>query len=391
MSGGAPDKKLLFLCGDYMEDYEVMVPFQALKSYGIECDTVCPGKKAGDSCRTAIHDFEGDQTYSEKRGHNFVLNSDFDGVSHDKYDGLVIPGGRAPEYLALNEKVISLVKDFASSKKLIASICHGQQILTAADVIKGKKCTAYPAVGPQCKAAGADFVEANPIDLAVTDGNLVTAAAWPGHPKFVSQIVSQLKLTVSGASGKKILVLCGDYMEDYEVMVPFQALLSYGFTVHAVCPGKKSGDVCRTAVHDFEGDQTYSEKPGHNFALNADFEQVKAEEYDGLVIPGGRAPEYLALDDKVIKLVQDFASSKKPIASICHGQQILAAAGVLSGKKCTAYPAVGPACKLAGAQWVDANPIDLAVTDGHLVTAAAWPGHPEFIKEFVKVMGVTVA
>src|SRR5205814_2611030 len=126
---------------------------------------------------------------------------------------------------------------------------------------------------------------------------------------------------------KKILMLVGDYVEDYEVMVPFQALLMVGYTVHAVCPKKKAGDKIRTAVHDFEGDQTYSEKPGHNFALNATFAEVKPDGYDALVIPGGRAPEYLRLNKAVLKVVRHFAQARKPIAAICHGAQLLSAAG----------------------------------------------------------------
>lgn len=118
-------------------------------------------------------------------------------------------------------------------------------------------------------------------------------------------------------------------MEDYEVMVPYQSLQALGCTVHAVCPDKQAGDKCATAIHDFEGDQTYSEKPGHDFALNASFDQLNFSEYDALVIPGGRAPEYLALNEKVIEIVRDFMEKKKPVASICHGQQILSAAGVL--------------------------------------------------------------
>src|SRR5438046_3493000 len=125
---------------------------------------------------------------------------------------------------------------------------------------------------------------------------------------------------------KKILMLVGDYVEDYEVMVPFQALLMVGHVVHAVCPGKKAGQTVRTAIHDFEGDQTYSEKPGHNFGLNASFAEVKPETYDALVIPGGRAPEYLRLNEQVLQLIRHFAQTKKPIAAICHGAQLLAAA-----------------------------------------------------------------
>src|ERR671933_257693 len=154
-------------------------------------------------------------------------------------------------------------------------------------------------------------------------------------------------------TGKKILMLVGDYVEDYEVMVPFQALLMVGHRVDAVCPDKKAGDTVRTAVHDFEGDQTYSEKPGHNFALNATFDSVRPEDYDALVIPGGRAPEYLRLNERVLELVRHFAAANKPIAAICHGAQVLAAAGVLEGRACSAYPACAPEVRRAGGRFVE--------------------------------------
>jgi len=190
-------------------------------------------------------------------------------------------------------------------------------------------------------------------------------------------------------SAKKILMLVGDYVEDYEVMVPFQALLMVGHAVHAVCPDKKAGEKVRTAVHDFEGDQTYSEKPGHNFALNATFAEVKAEEYDALVIAGGRAPEYIRLNETVLRIVQHFSATNKPIASICHGAQVLAAAGVLEGKACSAYPAVGPDVTGAGGKYVDI-PLDKAHVDGRLVTAPAWPAHPDWIAKFLQVLGTRI-
>ena len=190
-------------------------------------------------------------------------------------------------------------------------------------------------------------------------------------------------------AAKKILMMVGDYVEDYEVMVPFQALLMVGHTVHAVCPDKKAGDIVRTAVHDFEGDQTYSEKRGHNFTLNATFAEIKAEDYDALVIPGGRAPEYIRLNPAVIKAVQHFAIAKKPIAAVCHGAQVLAAAGVLGGKACTAYPAVGPDVKSAGGKWMDIA-IDKAHVDGNLVTAPAWPAHPDWLAKFLQVLGTKI-
>ena len=188
---------------------------------------------------------------------------------------------------------------------------------------------------------------------------------------------------------KKILMLVGDYAEDYEVMVPFQALLMVGHTVHAVCPGKKAGDWVQTAVHDFEGHQTYSEKPGHRFTLNATFAEVKAATYDALVIPGGRAPEYLRLNADVLAVVRHFADAGKPIAAICHGAQLLAAAGVLKGKACSCYPAVGPEVTAAGGR-VPEVPIDGAYADGNLVTAPAWPAHPAWLKKFLEVLGTKV-
>ncbi|PPS42662.1 DJ-1/PfpI family protein [Chroococcidiopsis sp. TS-821] len=187
----------------------------------------------------------------------------------------------------------------------------------------------------------------------------------------------------------KILMLVGDFVEDYEVMVPFQALQMVGHTVHAVCPNKKSGESVRTAVHDFEGDQTYSEKPGHNFTLNANFAEVQPAEYDALVIPGGRAPEYIRLHQEVIAIVQHFANANKPIAAICHGAQLLAAAGVIRGKRCSAYPACAPEVQAAGGQFVEV-PVTEAVVDGKLVTAPAWPAHPRWLAEFLKVLGTRI-
>ena len=188
---------------------------------------------------------------------------------------------------------------------------------------------------------------------------------------------------------KKILMLVGDFVEDYEVMVPFQTLLTVGHTVHAVCPGKKAGEKIRTAVHDFEGDQTYSEKPGHNFTLNATFADVKPESYDALVIPGGRAPEYIRLNQEVLKIVRHFAEKNKPLAAICHGAQVLAAAGVLQGKSCSAYPAVGPDVTRAGGKYMDIG-IDQAHVDGNLVTAPAWPAHPAWLAKFLNVLGTKI-
>lgn len=190
-------------------------------------------------------------------------------------------------------------------------------------------------------------------------------------------------------AAKKILMLVGDYAEDYETMVPFQALLMVGHTVHAVCPDKITGQSVRTAIHDFEGDQTYSEKPGHNFALNFDFAKVKAADYDALLIPGGRAPEYLRLNARVLELVKEFDKAGKPIAAVCHGAQLLAAAGVLEGRECSAYPACAPEVRLAGGTFVDI-PVDGAHVQGNLVSAPAWPAHPAWLAGFLKLLGTKI-
>jgi len=192
-------------------------------------------------------------------------------------------------------------------------------------------------------------------------------------------------------SRKLILLLAGDFVEDYEVMVPFQALQAVGHEVHAVCPDKMPGDTVATSIHDFEGQQTYSEKRGHNFRLNYCFAEVDPARYDGLVIPGGRAPEYLRLDERVLRIVRAFAESGKPIGALCHGLQILTAAGVVKGRRCQAYPAVKPELLAAGAVWDEPAPgLDNACVDGNLVTAAAWPAHPAWLREFLRVLGTPV-
>jgi protease I len=185
---------------------------------------------------------------------------------------------------------------------------------------------------------------------------------------------------------KKILMLIGDYAEDYEVMVAYEALLMVGHTVHAVCPGKKAGDKIKTSIHDFEGDQSYSEKVGHNFVLNAAFDEIRPEDYDAVIIPGGRAVEYIRLNPRVLDAVRHFDKTGKPIAAICHAAQLLAAAGVLKGRKCSAYPASGPDVTLAGGTWVDL-PMDQAYTDGNLVTGPAWPALHAWLGQFCKVLG----
>lgn len=190
---------------------------------------------------------------------------------------------------------------------------------------------------------------------------------------------------------KKILMLVGDFVEDYEVMVPFQMLTMVGHEVHAVCPDKKTGETVKTAVHDFLGDQTYTEKPGHNFTLTYDFDKVNPTDYDGLVIPGGRSPEYLRLNETVLEYTRHFFETNKPVASVCHGQQVLIAAGVMKDRSGMAYPAVKPEIEMAGGCWISQNEtFSDAYVDDNLVTAAAWPAHPAWMRKFLELLGTKI-
>ena len=265
--------------------------------------------------------------------------------------------------------------------------------------LKDQKATSYPACKPALDVAGCKFQAAEPVTKCFTDGKLVTGAAWPAHPEFCSQFMTVLggKVDTSKCSKGKVLIIAGDYVEDYEIMCVYQMLLTFGIKVDVVCPNKKKDDLIKTSVHDFEGDQTYSEKPGHNFKLNATFDDVKdkLDDYDGLYIPGGRAPEYLSIDKNVIEIVQDFAKKKKVIAQICHGVLVLAAAGILKGRKSTSYPACSPVVSICSCEYLKADPVTSAFTDKKdgeytLISGAAWPGHIEFVKQFVTELGVTI-
>ncbi|BBG92703.1 hypothetical protein Prudu_000518 [Prunus dulcis] len=347
---GEVQRRVLLLCGDYMEDYEAMVPFQALQAFGVSVDAVSPVKKAGDICATAItiQVESTDQANAESRGHNFTLNATFDDIEFDKYDGLVIPGGRSPEHLAMKASVVELARKFSDSRKPIAAICHGLSQMHAVSTMK-----------PGLVAAGAHWVEPDSLSVCVADDNLITGVTYYGNPEFIRLFLKALGGNIC-ASERRVLIIIGNYAEDYEVTVPYQTLKVLGCHVDVVCPKKKAGDTCPTAIRDLEGGQTYSEIRGHNFVLTADFESIDASSYDALVLPG----------------VKQFMEARKPVASICHGLEILVAAGVLQGKKCTGYPGIKARVVSSGGTFVEADPIDRCVTDGNLVTAAAWHGQP---------------
>ncbi|KAI3976436.1 hypothetical protein MKX01_008294 [Papaver californicum] len=363
------------ICRDHTEEFEAKVPFQALEAFGFKVGAVCPGKKAGDYVHTSIF-----QSFVHRA--KFMLNATFDEVEPTKYDGLLIPGGRAPEYLAGIESVVELAKKLAQIGKPIASICHGSLILAAGDLPRGRTLTSYPSLKAVVIGAGAHWVPANsPGDYAV-DAN----------PKFISLFLRTLGCKVSGADNKRILFLCGDFTEELELMVPFQALQALGCHVDAVCPDKKAGETCSTVIHEFQpGHQTYSGKTSYNFPLTETFEGLDSSSYDALVLPGGLAPEYLSVNEDVLTLVKGFTDAGKPVGSMGHGQMILSFADALKGKKCTAHSSVKLNVVMAGGTWVEPSSLDTCFTDGNLVSGATWRGNAQFISRLMSVLGIQVS
>uniref|UniRef100_A0A7N0TM24 DJ-1/PfpI domain-containing protein n=1 Tax=Kalanchoe fedtschenkoi TaxID=63787 RepID=A0A7N0TM24_KALFE len=388
-------KSALILCGDYMEDSEAMVPFHFLQALGVRVHCASKGKLSGHKCLTAIHDFVGFELYSELPGHNFVLNATFAELSFESYDMLIIPGGRFTEVLSDDEDVVGIVKKFAHLGKPVITSCHSQIMLVAAGLAKGRNVTGFWSLKPVVELAGGTWVEddasASVLDLTgcVVDGNILSTIGWPAHAEYLSQLVKLLGGQVQSSSGpKSVLFLCGDFVEDYEMYVPYRALEGLGCKVDAVSPNKKKGDTCVTAVWDDEGAQIWSEKRGHNFYFKTSWdEEIRAENYDCLVVPGGRSPELLLNDKKAVALVQDFAEKDKIVAGVGHGLWLLAAADILRGKTCAASHGVKVIAKAAGAQVANDA---LCTTDRKLVTAVGWHALPQFVSELADALGLSV-
>ncbi|KAI3889670.1 hypothetical protein MKX03_007692 [Papaver bracteatum] len=367
------------ICGDHMEEFEVA--FQALEAFRLKVDAVYPGKKVGDYVHTSmiwwyssISEY-GNSSFSETAGHKFTLNATFDEVEPTEYNGLLIPGGRAPEYLSGIESVLELAKKYAQTGKPIASICHGSLILAAGDLLRGRTLTAYPSLKAVVIAAGAHWVPADSPGGYAIDGNFVSGVSYVANPKFISLFLETLGCKVSGADNKRILFLCGDFTEELEIMVPFQALQALGCHVDAVCPDKKAGETCPTVIHEFQpGNQTYSGETGYNFPLTETFEGLDSSSYDALVLP-----------------VKGFTDAGKPVGSMGHGQMILFLADALKGKKCTAHPSVKLNVVMAGGIWIEPNSLDTCFTDGNLVTGATWRGNAQFISQLMSVLGIQVS
>ncbi|KAE8676209.1 DJ-1 protein-like protein F [Hibiscus syriacus] len=392
MMGTVVEKSALIICGDYMEDYEVMVPFQVLQAFGVRVDCVSPNKLPGQKCITAIHDFLGFELYSELPGHLFTLNSDFDEVKAECYDALFIPGGRFTELLSVDDKVLGIVKGFADAGKPIATSCHSQLLLAAAGLLKGKKCTAFASMKPVIELAGGIWWEqpgitsAFDITACLKDGNILSSIGWPAYAEYLKTLFESMGARVHATKTNSVLFLCGDYVEDYEFNVPFRALQALGCKVDTATPSKKKGETCVTAIHDDEGAQVFSEKRGHNLFITANWDDISVYDYDCLVVPGGRSPELLVMNDKAVDLVKEFYEKDRVIAGIGQGQWLLAAAGVLKGKRCACGHGTKVMVKMGGG---DVEESKWCVSDGKLVTAVGWPALSSFISQLSRLLVIS--
>ncbi|KAL6654877.1 hypothetical protein ACP70R_008342 [Stipagrostis hirtigluma subsp. patula] len=390
----APPRKVLLLCGDYMEDYEAAVPLYALLAIGVAVDCAAPGKRPGDACLTAVHEFLGFDLYTELPGHRFAVTADFAAAAADpsRYDALVVPGGRFVERLSVDPAVVALVAAFAALRRPVVLTCHSQLLLAAAGAMGGVRCTAFFGMKPVVELAGGRWVDPDPLDLCVADGHVLTAIGWPAHAGIIRELLAGMGASVDGGRGRAVLVLCADYVDDYEANVPFRALAGVGCRVEAACPTKRKGEPCVTAIYDdaapAPGAAVAEERRGHNFVVTTDWADVSTDDYDCVVVPGGRSPELLVTHEKAVALVREFADKGKVVASIDQGHLLLAAAGLLRGKKCASGVPMRVISTLAGAAAVETEG---AVADGKLVTAASWPDLAQFVAHLVGLLGITVS
>ncbi|CAL4976894.1 unnamed protein product [Urochloa decumbens] len=389
----APSRRVLLLCGDYMEDYEAAVPLYALAALGVTVDCAAPGKRPGESCLTAVHEFLGFELYTELPGHRFPVTADFAAAAaagSSRYDALIIPGGRFTEQLAADEDAVALVAAFAAARRPVVLTCHSQLLLAAAGGLAGGvRCTAFFGMRPVVELAGGTWVDPDPFSLCVADGHVLSAIGWPAHAEIIAKLLAAMGARVDAGGRQRVLILCADYVDDYEANVPFRALAGVGCSVEAACPTKRKGETCVTAIYDAAPAPAVSEeRRGHNFAVTADWADASADGFDCVVVPGGRAPELLVTHESAVALIREFADKGKVVASIGQGHLLLAAAGLLRGRRCAAGVPMKVVSRLAGAVAVESAG---AVADGKLVTAAGWTDLAPFVARVVDLLGITVS
>ncbi|CAN8254570.1 unnamed protein product [Cochlearia groenlandica] len=395
--GSMAQKSVLMLCGDFMEAYETIVPLYFFQAFSVSVHCVSPGRKTGDKCVMAAHDFLGLEIYSELVVDHVTLNANFDEVIPEKYDAIIVPGGRFTELLSTDEKCVSLMARFAELKKIVLTSCHSQLMLAAAGLLTGgMKCTAFESMKPLIEVAGGEWWQQDgvktlyDITKCVTDGNFISTLGWPTLGDTLKVLLESLcgKISCSKETKPSLLFLIGDCVEDYNINVPFKAFQALGCKLDAVTPNKKKGDKCATIVHDLEeGKQLPTEKSGHNFYVTVAWDDISVDDYDCIVLPGGRSPEFLVMNEKAVGLVKKFVEKEKFVASIGMGNWLLAAIGVLKKKRCASSYGTKVAVKVAGGLIVET---ERCVTDDKLVTAAATSDLPAFLYALSSALGLSV-
>ncbi|XP_010515996.1 PREDICTED: DJ-1 protein homolog F [Camelina sativa] len=397
--GSMAQKSVLMLCGEFMEAYETIVPLYVLQAFGVNVHCVSPGRKTGDKCIMAAHDLLGLEIYTELVVDHHTLNANFDDVIPDQYDAIYVPGGRFTELLSADEKCVSLVARFAELKKLIFTSCHSQLFLAAAGLLTGgMKCTAFGSMKPLIELSGGEWWQQPGIQTlfditdCVKDGNFMSTMGWPTLAHSLRVLLESLGSKISSSKENhqpSLLFLIGDCVEDYSINVPFKAFQALGCKVDAVTPNKKRGEKCATIVHDLEeGRQLPTEKFGHNFYVTIGWDDVSVDDYDCIVVPGGRSPELLVMNPKAVELVRKFVEKDKFVAAIGMGNWLLAATGALKKKRCASSYGTKVAVKVAGGEIVET---ERCVTDNKLITAAETSDLPAFLYALSSALGLSVA
>ncbi|CAL9246382.1 unnamed protein product [Arabidopsis halleri] len=395
--GSMAHRSVLMLCGEFMEAYETIVPLYVLQAFGVSVHCVSPGRKTGDKCIMAAHDLLGLEIYTELVVDHLTLNANFDDVIPDQYDAIIIPGGRFTELLSADEKCVSLVARFAELKKLIFTSCHSQLFLAAAGLLTGgMKCTAFESMKPLIEISGGAWWQQPGVQTlfditdCVKDGNFVSTMGWPTLGHSLKVLFESLGSKISSSKENhqpSLLFLIGDCVEDYSINVPFKAFQALGCKVDAVTPTKKRGEKCATIVHDLEdGRQLPTEKFGHNFYVTVAWDDVCVDDYDCIVVPGGRSPELLVMNPKAVELVRTFVEKGKFVAAIGMGNWLLAATGALK-KRCASSYGTKVAMKVAGGEIVES---ERCVTDDKLITAASTSDLPAFLYALSTALGLSV-
>ncbi|RID54306.1 hypothetical protein BRARA_G01638 [Brassica rapa] len=395
--GSMAQKSVLMLCGEFMEAYETIVPLYFLQAFGVSVHCVSPGRKTGDKCVMAAHDLLGLEIYSELVVDHLTLNANFHEVIPEQYDAIIIPGGRFTELLSTDEKCVSMVARFAELGKIILTSCHSQLLLAAAGILgRGMKCTAFESMKPLIELSGGSWWQQPGVQTlfditdCVMDGKFISTLGWPTLGNTLRILLESIgsKITCCKETQPSLLFLIGDCVEDYSINVPFKAFQALGCKVDAVSPNKKKGDKCATIVHDLEeGRQLPTEKFSHNFYVTVAWEDVSVDDYDCIVVPGGRSPELLVMNDKAVGLIKKFVEKGKFVAAIGMGNWLLAATGALKKKRCASGYGTKVAVKVAGGQILES---EQCVTDDKLVTAATTSDLPAFVHALSTALGLSV-